>query len=132
MTPFIEGSVHHHVFTITQQQVEMFAEVSGDKNPIHLDEEYAKNTKFGKRIIHGMFGASIISFVMGMKFPGPGSVYLKQNLEFKRPMFPDTEYEGVFTVKAIDDKKRATVQTNIYDKLTGKICTEGEAVILLT
>lgn len=130
-TNFEVGSEHRHTFTITQQQVEAFAEVSGDKNPIHLDETFAASTRFGKRIIHGIFGASIISYVMGMKFPGPGSVYLKQNLEFKRPMYPDTEYEGVFVVKNIDDKKRATIQTNIFDKATGKICTEGEALIML-
>jgi acyl dehydratase len=130
-TVFEVGSEHRHTFTITQKQVEAFAEVSGDHNPIHLDEEFAAGTRFGKRIIHGMFGASIISFVMGMKFPGPGSVYLKQSLEFKRPMFPEVEYEGVFVVKAIDEKRRATVQTNIFDKATGKICTEGEALIML-
>ncbi|HTF81646.1 MAG TPA: MaoC family dehydratase [Cytophagales bacterium] len=128
---FNVGSEYRHTFTITQQQVDAFAEVSGDKNPIHLDAEFASSTRFGKRIIHGIFGASIISYVMGMHFPGPGSVYLKQNLEFKRPMFPDVTYEGVFIVKAIDDKRRATVQTNIYDKATGKICTEGEALIML-
>ena len=130
-TNFEVGSEHRHTFTITQKQVEAFAEVSGDHNPIHLDEGFASKTRFGKRIIHGMFGASIISYVMGRKFPGPGSVYLKQNLEFKRPMYPEVEYEGVFVVKAIDDKKRATVKTNIYDKATGKICTEGEALIML-
>ncbi|MFN8438088.1 MAG: MaoC family dehydratase [Cytophagales bacterium] len=132
MEKFEVGSEFIHSFVITQKQVDAFAEISGDKNPIHIDEEYAQSTKFGKRIIHGMFGASIISYVMGMKFPGPGSVYLKQNIEFKRPMFPEIEYEGKFKVLDIDTKGRATVKTDIYDKNTQKICTEGEAVILLT
>ncbi len=131
MDKFEVGSIFKHSFIITQEEVIKFAEVSGDHNPIHLNDEYAKETIFKKPIIHGMFGASIISYVMGMKFPGPGSVYLKQNLEFMRPMFVNVEYEGVFTVVSIDEKNRASVETNIYDKTTGKVCTKGEALIML-
>lgn len=125
------GETYIHSFTITQAQVNAFAEVSGDNNPLHLNAEYAAETVFKKPIIHGMFGASIISCVLGTKFPGEGAVYLKQGLEFMRPMYVDVAYEARFIVKEIDEKGRATLQTDIYDQVTGKICTRGEATVML-
>lgn len=125
------GDTYLHTFTITQAQVNAFAEVSGDHNPLHLDAAYAAGTVFKKPIIHGMFGASIISCILGTKFPGEGAVYLKQGLEFMRPMFADVAYEARFIVREIDEKGRATLQTDIYDQATNKICTKGEATVAL-
>ena len=72
--------------TITNDDVIMFAEVTGDENPIHLDDEYAKTTMFGERIAHGMISAGIISGAIGMHLPGPGTTYLSQDLRFLRPV----------------------------------------------
>lgn len=71
---------------ISEQDVELFAEVSGDKNPLHLDEEYAQTTRFRGRIVHGMIGAGIISAAIAGVLPGPGTIYLNQTLNFERPV----------------------------------------------
>lgn len=128
---FNTGSTFEYPFEFTQEDIELFAKVSGDHNPIHLDEEFASKSRFGKRIAHGMFGASIISKVMGMHFPGPGSVYLKQSLEFMRPMYVGEKYMVEVKVESIDEKRRAVLSTLIKDVNTKKICTKGEAQILL-
>jgi acyl dehydratase len=80
--------------------------------------------------MHGMLGASLFSKVFGTLFPGEGTIYLKQSLNFLKPMYPDTPYEAVFTVKEIIyEKNRAIVETVIKDK-EGKICTSGEATVM--
>lgn len=71
---------------VTDEDVRKFAEVTGDSNPLHLDDEFAKETIFGERIAHGMIGAGIISGAIGMHLPGIGTTYLEQNLKFKRPV----------------------------------------------
>ena len=128
---FKVGSSYAYSFKISQKEVEQFARLSGDFNPIHLNEEYAKKTRFGRTIVHGMHSASIISKVLGMYFPGNGSVYLKQNLEFLRPIFPEQEYVVDIQLIAIDDKNRATLLTDIKDAKTNKKCIQGEAQVLL-
>ncbi|MFQ3576555.1 MAG: MaoC family dehydratase [Cytophagales bacterium] len=128
---FNVGSTFEYPFEFSQEDIVLFAKVSGDHNPIHLDEDFASQSRFGKRIAHGMFGASIISKVMGMHFPGPGSVYLKQSLEFMRPMFAGEKYVVEVKVEEIDEKKRAKLSTVIKDLTTKKVCTKGEAQILL-
>jgi 3-hydroxybutyryl-CoA dehydratase len=84
---FKVGDVVTETVTITDQMVQMFAEVSGDKNRVHLDDEYAKTTKFGRRIAHGMLSAALISRVLAMKL-GPGGIYLGQTLKFMTPIYP--------------------------------------------
>src|ERR1700741_648739 len=74
--------------TFTQEEIEKFADLSGDHNPIHLDEEHAKGTRFGRRIAHGMLTSSLISNVIGNDLPGAGSIYLGQTLQFLAPVFP--------------------------------------------
>ncbi|BDD04780.1 MaoC family dehydratase [Aureibacter tunicatorum] len=99
------GDTYSYKFTFTQDQVNKFAEVTGDFNPLHLDAEYAANTPFKKPIVHGMLGASIFSNVLGTKFPGEGSVYLGQSLSFKRAMFVDVAYEALFEIVDINETK---------------------------
>ncbi len=72
--------------TVREEDVFGFAEVSGDHNPLHLSEEFARRTRFGGRIVHGMYTASLLSAVLGMRLPGPGSIYLSQTLNFRRPV----------------------------------------------
>lgn len=125
------GQTYTHQFSFTQAQVQAFAEVSGDNNPLHLDAEFAATTPFKKPIMHGFLGGSIFSMILGTKFPGEGSVYLKQSLEFLRPMFVDTQYEAQLTVKEIiEGKNTALIETIIKDATTGKITTKGEALIM--
>lgn len=124
-------TVHRHRFSFTQDDVILFAQVSGDNNPLHLDPAFAATTPFKRPIIHGALASSIFSKVMGTEFPGFGSVYLKQVSEYKRPMFVDTEYEGVFTVINIDPNKHvAEIKCEIIDVATGKKTTEGVATIM--
>lgn len=114
----------------TQAQVAAFAEVTADHNPIHFDPEVAAATSFKRPVIHGMLGAAVFSKFFGTQWPGNGTLYLKQQLDFKRPMYVDTEYEAVFSVLEHQAEKHlAIVKTEIFQKADGKICTTGEAHI---
>ena len=125
------NEVYTHNFKFSQDEVNRFAEVTGDKNPVHTDADYAAKTMFKRPIMHGMLSASLFSKVFGTLFPGEGTIYLKQSLSFLKPMYVETDYEAVFTVKeVISDKNRATVETLIKDKNTGLVCTSGEALVL--
>jgi acyl dehydratase len=125
------GTVYRHKFSFTQDDVILFAQVSGDNNPLHLDAEFAATTAFKRPIIHGALASSVFSKIMGTEFPGFGSVYLKQTSEYKRPMFVNQEYEAVFTVTSINaDKHTAEISTEIFDVQTGKKTTEGSGSIM--
>ena len=125
------NTVYKHKFSFSQDDVILFAKVSGDNNPLHLDAEFAATTAFKKPIIHGALASSVFSKIMGTEFPGYGSVYLKKISEYKRPMFVDTQYEAIFTVTFINaDKHTAEISTEIFDVETGKKTTEGMAVIM--
>lgn len=125
------GQTYTHDFSFTQEEVNRFAEVTGDKNPVHINAEYAASTMFKRPIMHGMLGASLFSKVFGVLFPGEGTIYLKQSLSFMRPMYVDVNYEAVFTVKeVIKDKNRAVIETLIKDKASGQVCTSGEATVM--
>jgi len=125
------GDTYSHEFQFSQEEVNQFAQVTGDKNPVHTDAAYAATTMFKKPIMHGMLSASLFSKVFGTLFPGEGTIYLKQSLAFLRPMYVDTAYEAHFTVKEVTvEKNRAVVETVIKDKATGAICTSGEATVM--
>ena len=114
----------------TQADVNRFAEATGDHNPIHSDPDYAAQTPFRRPIIHGMLSAGVFSRLLGTQFPGEGTIYLRQMLEFKRPMYVETDYEAVLTVQSVDrDRHRAVVTTTIQDE-AGKILVQGEAEIM--
>lgn len=123
--------IYTHEFSFSQADIVKFAEVTGDKNPVHLDADYAATTMFKVPIMHGMLGASLFSKVFGTLFPGEGTIYLKQSLAFLKPMYVDTKYEAVFTVKEVNSEKhRAIIETVIIEKSTGAICTSGEATVM--
>lgn len=124
------NQVYTHQFTFSQAEVDQFAQLTGDNNPIHLDAEYAAQTAFRKPIIHGFLAGSIFSKILGTQFPGEGTLYLKQNIEFLAPMFVDTTYEAVFTVKEIGEKSTALIQTQIVEKNTQKLTVNGEAIVM--
>lgn len=118
-------------FSISQAEVDAFAKCSGDHNPIHWDATYASTTPFKKPIIHGIFSSSIFSKYFGTINPGEGTIYLKQTLEFLRPMFVDTQYEAqMFVKEIISDKHIAVVACKIVDITTGKITLKGEGTLM--
>lgn len=109
--------------------IEAFAEVSGDTNPVHLDEAYARTTTFAGRIAHGMLGAAYISAVLGTRLPGPGAIYLSQSLRFRRPVRIGDAVIARVTVKALDEKRgHATLET--VCQVNGKTVIDGEAVVM--
>ena len=115
---------------VGEGDLEAFAAVSGDTNPVHLDEAYAKGTPFGGRIAHGMLSAAYISAVLGTKLPGPGAIYLSQALRFRRPVRIGDEVVTEVTVKALDEKRgHATLET--VCKVAGKAVVDGEAVVMV-
>jgi 3-hydroxybutyryl-CoA dehydratase len=116
--------------TITDADIRAFAELSGDRNPIHLDDEYAATTRFGRRIAHGMLAASLISTVLGTELPGIGTVYLSQNSRFLAPVYPGDTITARVTVKNIrEDKPIVTLET-ICENQHGELLIKGEAVVL--
>jgi 3-hydroxybutyryl-CoA dehydratase len=116
-------------FQFTQGDVIKFADASGDRNPVHLDNEYAKNTIFKRTILHGFLGGSIFSKVFGTINPGFGTIYLKQTMAFYKPMFTLVEYVAIFNVVEIyKDKNRALVKTEIRDS-DNNLIIGGDALI---
>jgi 3-hydroxybutyryl-CoA dehydratase len=116
--------------TVTDADLVLFAGVSGDINPMHVDQEYARKTMFQGRIAHGMLTASFISAVLGTKLPGPGCIYVSQNLKFKAPVRPGDTVRAKVTVKAIDlERGRVTVDT--VCSVADKPVIEGEAVLMV-
>ena len=116
--------------TVTESDVVFFSGVSGDNNPVHISDEFAEKTLFKKRVAHGFFTASLISTVIGTKLPGPGSIYLKQSIQFLAPVFIGETIKVIVKVKSINfKKKRVTLET--YCEKNRKRVLEGEAEILV-
>ncbi len=125
------GDVYKHGFSYTQDEVDIFAKVSGDTNPLHVNAEYAATSMFGKRIMHGYLGACVFTKIFGTQLYWDGNVYLKQSLVFLKPMYAGQKYEAVITVKEIfAEKNRILFETQIFEEGTENLCTTGEAVIL--
>lgn len=116
-------------FKYSQEDVINFAKISGDMNPIHLDKEYSKNTIFKKPIIHGFLGGSIFSKILSESFWGEGTIYLSQNLIFKRPMFVEIEYLAKLTIIEINESKNISKFETIIFEENNKIVINGEAII---
>ena len=95
------GDKYEYEFSYTQQDVELFARVTGDNNPIHIDAEFAKMTPFGRPIMHGFLSGAVFSKVFGTLFPGQGTIYMSQEMKFRAPMFVDTKYKALFEVTLI-------------------------------
>jgi 3-hydroxybutyryl-CoA dehydratase len=114
--------------TITEADVVLFAAVTGDTNPMHLNAEYAKDTIFGERIAHGMLAAGLITKVLGTQLPGPGTIYLSQNLKFRAPVRIGQTVTATVEVMALHpEKHRATLKT--VCTVAGEPVMEGEAYV---
>jgi phosphate acetyltransferase len=118
------------VRTLTPQDIQAFAAVSGDTNPAHLDPEYANDTRFHGVIAHGMWGGALISAVLGTRFPGPGTIYLQQDLHFKRPVHVGDTLQVTVVVQAKDDEKQhVTLQCDIRNQ-HGQSVLDGQARVI--
>lgn len=116
--------------TITDEDIQTFASLSGDNNPLHLDDDYAAGTRSGGRIAHGMLGASLISAVLGTKLPGTGAIYLSQTLKFLAPVRPGDTIVARATITQIKEGKPIiTLQTSCENQRNEQLIT-GEAVVL--
>jgi len=123
------GMVRHVQKVVTDRDIELFAEVSTDRNPVHLDEDYAQDTIFGGRIAHGMLTAGLVSAVIGEQLPGHGTVYLGQSLKFLAPVRPGDTVRAEVEVVDIDySKRRVTMETRCL--VDGKKVLIGEATVL--
>ena len=115
--------------TVSETDVYMYAGISGDLNPAHINEAYAQGTFFKNRIAHGMLTAGFISAVIGMQLPGPGTIYMGQNLQFLAPVrIGDTVTARVEVVEKIDDKKRVRLATTCVNQ-EGTTLISGEALV---
>ncbi|BBB31455.1 MaoC family dehydratase [Neptunomonas japonica] len=120
------GQTANYAKTITEADVVLFAGISGDDNPVHINAEYAAQTMFKDRIVHGMFSAALISAVLGTRMPGPGAIYIDQQLSFKAPVYIGDTVTATATVMEINEqRRRVTLKTVCTVK--GKIVAEGVA-----
>jgi len=118
--------------TITDEMIRLFADLSGDNNPVHLDDAYARTTRFGRRIAHGMIAAGLISAALANDLPGPGTVYLSQTLQFKAPVFPGDIITTTVEVKSVRPDKPIVTLATFCKNQDGKVVLEGEAVVLVS
>ena len=124
------GQEASHSNTVTADIIRAFADVSGDRNPVHVDAEYAATTMFKERIAHGMLSAAYISAVFGMQLPGPGAIYISQTLNFKAPVkIGDTMVTTVKVAELVPEKKRA--KFDCVCTVKGKPVVQGEAVLMV-
>ena len=115
--------------TIAEADIVLFAGISGDLNPVHINAEYAATTQFGQRIAHGMLTASLISTVVGMQLPGEGAIYLSQSTRFRAPVLIGDTVTATATVIALDPaKKRVTLKTECHVK--EKLVLNGESLLI--
>ena len=130
-TTFYIGQQASFTKTITETDVSTFAELIGDFNPVHIDAEYARKSRFGQRIAHGMLTGGLISAVLGNKLPGPGSIYLSQQIEFLAPVYiGDTVSAIAEVISWRPDKRIVTLKTDAYNQEDKQIVT-GKAVLLV-
>jgi 3-hydroxybutyryl-CoA dehydratase len=117
--------------SVTDKDVKAFGELSGDYNPLHFNEEWAKTTLFKGRIAHGLLTASYVSTAIGMHLPGPGTIYLRQSMSFLRPVrIGDTIKASVEVMEKNDEKRQITLKTVCINQI-GKVVLDGEAVVTI-
>ena len=129
---FNAGDTAETTRKIQQADIDAFAEVTGDHNPVHVDDAFAQQTRFGGRIAHGMLTASLISSVLANKLPGEGSVYLGQTLQFVAPVFPGDEVTARVTVKEVREDKPIVKLETVCMNQRGETVIRGEATVLVS
>lgn len=124
------GMCESYSQTITDSDIKVFSGISGDKNPIHMDEEYAETSRFKKRIAHGLMSASYFSAIFGTRLPGPGCVYVSQSLNFLRPVYMGDTIKAEVTVTGVDEKRRRVFFDTLC-KVKNKSVISGVAEIYI-
>ena len=128
LSPGMEASVSK---TVTNEDITAFAELSGDINPVHLNEELAAGTVFKKRIAHGFLTGSLFSTVLGTKLPGPGCIYMSQTMKFKGPVFIGDQLVATCTVTNVDMEK-GRVSFDCVCEANGRPVLTGEALLMVS
>ena len=122
-----QNDTYIHEVMFTQEEVDTFARITGDANPLHIDPDYAAKTPFGRPIIHGFLSASVFSKVFGMLWPGEGTIYMYQDMKFLAPVFVDEPYIAKFeAIEVNTDKHRGTIKCCLENS-EGKVVIEGTA-----
>ena len=132
MLSFKLGDKASRTQLITDEMIRSFASLTGDTNPVHLDDDYAAGTRFGRRIAHGMIAAGLISATLANDLPGPGTIYLSQTLEFKRPVYPGDTITTIVEVKNVRPDKPIVTLGTVCTNQDNKIVLEGQAVVLIS
>jgi len=117
---------------ISDEMIRLFADLTGDTNPVHLDDVYAAGTRFGRRIAHGMIAAGLISATLANDLPGPGTVYLSQTLQFKAPVYPGDTITTTVEVKSVRPDKPIVTLVTVCKNQDDKVVLEGEALVLVS
>lgn len=124
------GQSESYSQTITDADIKSFSGISGDKNPVHMDSEYAEKSRYGRRIAHGMMSVSYFSALFGMKLPGPGCVYIEQSVKFIRPVYIGDTLTATVEVERVNFEKRR-IYFKTYCTVSGKKVITGNAEIYL-
>ncbi len=123
------GMSESYTRTVTDADIQQFAELSGDTNPLHLDDEFAATSRFEKRIAHGMLSGSYISTIVGTKLPGPGCLYRNQTLQFRAPVFIDDEVTATVTITGLEER-RGLVTLDTVCRVGDTDVIRGEAIMV--
>ena len=132
MTALQPGESASRTTLITDDMIRAFADLTGDTNPVHLDDAYAAGTRFGRRIAHGMIAAGLISAALANDLPGPGTVYLSQTLQFKGPVYPGDTITTTVEVKTVRPDKPIVTLKTLCKNQNEAVVLEGEAVVLVS
>lgn len=124
------GDTAFRTMTVSDDTIRAFAEVTGDTNPVHLDDEYAAGTRFGRRIAHGMIAAGLVSATLANDLPGPGTVYLNQTLKFKLPVYPGDTVTAALEVLTVRPDKPIVTLSTVCTNQNDEVVLEGEAVVM--
>ena len=127
---FYVGQNDYCIKEITEEDVLAFAELSGDKNPVHINKQIAEASIFHGQVAHGMYTASLISKVIGMQMPGEGTIYISQNCRFKKPVYIGDVVKATVEILSIQDNKRACLSTKVYNQ-KDELVMDGSAEVLL-
>lgn len=130
MKQFTVGMSESYEQTVTDADIKIFAGISGDRNPVHMSDEYAEASKFKKRIAHGLMSASYFSAIFGTKLPGNGCVYVSQNLKFRKPVYIGDTIKATVTIKEVNEKKRRLFFDTVCT-VKNHIVISGEAEIYI-
>ncbi|GAB2622994.1 hypothetical protein GCM10027035_18550 [Emticicia sediminis] len=125
------GDIFKYNFSFTKEQALIYAQISGDANPIHISEEYAESTQFGRCIIHGYFSISVFSKIYGTLLYPSGHILISQSAKYIKPIFTDVEYTAIITVKDIfPTKNRVLYKNEIIETKTNELKVTGEAALM--